>query len=152
MIEIEYLANVPYYLPVIVDWAFREWHRDEGSRKRVLIDYRARLSRDRIPMTLIAVDDGTPVGTVSLKLDELPSRPDLFPWLGSLFVVPGHRGRGIGRRLVSQAESIARDSGVGMLFLITETMGPVYEREGWHCIGEEPYRGNKSIWVYGKNL
>jgi GNAT superfamily N-acetyltransferase len=152
MIEIEYLADVPYFLPVLVDWAWREWHRQEGEHASVLADYRERISRGRFPLALVAVDDGTPVGTISIKLDELPSRPDLFPWLGSLFVVPRYRKRGIGRKLVGRAESIARDGGVPALFLITEAMGALCEREGWYYIGDEPYREGRSVSVYGKDL
>jgi GNAT superfamily N-acetyltransferase len=152
MIEIEYLVDVPYYLPVVATWVFREWCREDGSLGQVVSRYKQRLSRGRIPLTLVAVKDGASVGVISLKLDELPTRPDLFPWLGSLYVVPEHRGEGIGMLLVRRAEFIAQEQGVGMLFAFTDSLGNLCEREGWVYIGDEPYRNEKNVSIYGKNI
>jgi GNAT superfamily N-acetyltransferase len=151
MIEIEYLVDVPYYLHVVASWVFREWCREDGSVEKVLSRYKQRLSRGRIPLTLVALRDGTPVGIISLVLDELPTRPDLFPWLGSLYVVPGYRGNGIGRLLVRRAEFIAQELGVGMLFVFTDSLGDLCEKEGWVYIGDEPDGNNRNVSVFGKN-
>ncbi len=152
MIQIEYLADVPYFLPVVSSWVFREWCRQEGSLERVVSRYRQRLSRGRIPLTLVALKDGAPVGIISLKLEDLPTRPDLFPWLGSLFVLPEHRGRGIGMLLVNQAEFIARELGVATIFAYTDSLGERCEREGWVYVGDEPYHNEKNVSVYEKNI
>jgi GNAT superfamily N-acetyltransferase len=152
MIEIEYLADVPYYLPTVVSWIFREWCREDGDLEQVVLRYRQRLSRGRIPLTLVAIHEGAPVGVISLKLDDLPARPDLFPWIGSLYVVPDYRGKGIGKLLVKRAEFIAQELGAGMIFVFTDALGDLCEKEGWVYVGDAPYKDEKNVSVYGKNL
>jgi GNAT superfamily N-acetyltransferase len=152
MIEIEYLVDVPYFLPVVSSWAFRQWHQGVRSLKSIYTEYRRRLSRDSIPLTLVAVEEGTPVGTISIELDDLPSRPDLFPWIGSLYVEPKFRKRGIGRMLVDKAQGIADDMGAGSLYVMTADLQELCEKEGWFYIGDEPYRNNKDVSIYGKKL
>ena len=55
---------------------------------------------DNDAVALVAVVGGQAVGTVTLKSDDWRPREDLSPWLGGLFVLPEHRGRGIAGRLV----------------------------------------------------
>src|SRR5688572_13759565 len=40
------------------------------------------------------LDDNVPVGTASLVNSDLPSRPDLTPWLAGVLVLPAFRGQG----------------------------------------------------------
>ena len=100
MIEIEYLVDVPYYLSIVATWVFHEWCSEDGRPGQVVPDTSRGLSRGLLPLTLVAVKYGASVGVISLKLDERLTRPDLFPWLGSLYVVPEPRGVGIGMLLV----------------------------------------------------
>jgi len=58
---------------------------------------------DNDAVALVAVVSGQAVGTVTLKSDDWRPREDLSPWLGGLFVLPEHRGRGIAGRLVATA-------------------------------------------------
>jgi GNAT superfamily N-acetyltransferase len=152
MIEIEYLVDVPYFLPVVSSWAFRQWHQGTRSLKSIYTEYRGRLSRDSIPLTLVAVEEGTPVGTISIELDDLPSRPDLFPWIGSLYVVPKFRKRGIGRMLMDKVQGTADDMGAGSLYVMTSDLQELGEKEGWFYVGDEPYRNSKNVSIYGKKL
>jgi ABC-type transport system involved in cytochrome c biogenesis ATPase subunit len=41
--------------------------------------------------TFVLFDDNVPVGTASLVTNDLPSRPDLTPWLASVLVRPQFR-------------------------------------------------------------
>src|SRR5699024_1049868 len=53
------------------------------------------------PITLIALEGGKCVGTVSIYKNDLAERPNYQPWLAALYVLPGYRGKGIADRLVS---------------------------------------------------
>jgi GNAT superfamily N-acetyltransferase len=64
----------------------------------------------------VAIVDGEAVGTVTLKSDDWRPREDLSPWLGGLFVLPDHRGRGIAGRLVAALVDEARHRGIEILY------------------------------------
>jgi predicted N-acetyltransferase YhbS len=108
--EIHYLAEFPHYVPIVAFWNFREWHIGKQPFDEIIARYQARLQVNKIPTTLIAVEDTMPVGSVSLKENDLPQRPDLNPWLASLYVLADYRGRDIGRRLRGSARRTMRAS------------------------------------------
>ena len=83
MIEIVPLFGRAEFIPLVAEWNWEEW-RDllsSDSCAAFAEDLRARTRRDGIPITFIALDDGVPVGTSSLVKDDLPTRPELTPWL-----------------------------------------------------------------------
>ena len=131
MASIFYLMDYPEYLPIISFWNYREWHTGKQPFDEIMARYRQRLQKDRVPTTLIAIEDTMPVGSVSVKLDDLTERPDLNPWLASLYVLADYRGRDIGRQLLRAGEGAALSSGVGRLYLFTHTAAGLYEKEGW---------------------
>ena len=87
-----------------------------------------------------ARDAGAVVGTVSLAYPGKANarhRADLV----KLAVRHDHRGRGLGRRLLTAAEHAAADDGITLLILDTETGSPaerLYRSAGWHCHGVVP--------------
>lgn len=88
---------------------------------------------DPLPLSLFAhAEDGTPlgglIGTTSfswLKVDLMATSED-------------HRGRGIGRTLLAQAEEIARERGCKYAFTDTmEYQAPgFYQKVGYRIVGE----------------
>ncbi|MFL1464251.1 GNAT family N-acetyltransferase [Roseococcus sp. DSY-14] len=79
----------------------------------------------------VAFEGAEPVGTASLVQQDLPSRPDLAPWLAGVFVVPEARGRGHAGRLVGHVEAHAAAAGVRTLWLYTGAADGLYARLGW---------------------
>jgi GNAT superfamily N-acetyltransferase len=75
----------------------------------------------------------------------MDTRPDLSPWLAALFVIPSHRGRGIGTALIRRCEREAWSVGANRLYLHTTTAQDLYERLGWATLGEEAYEGGSVI-------
>lgn len=131
MAEIRYLMDFPHYVPIIAFWNYREWHLGKEPFDAIIARYEKRLQKDKVPLTLIALEDTMPVGSVSIKYDDLPERADLNPWLASLYVLADYRGRDIGRRLLAAGEDGALAAGVGRLYLFTHTAAGLYEKEGW---------------------
>ena len=60
--------------------------------------------------------------------------------LRSVVVDSGHRGVGLGGRLVGEAEGVARAAGVRELYLVTETAADWFPRLGYRLIDLETAR------------
>lgn len=90
---------------------------------------------------IVAMSDGLPIGCVGLK----GSGGELAE-IKRLWVAPSARGLGLGRRLMETAESAARELGMAVLRLDTNSAlaeaGQLYRRSGWTEIprfNDDPY-------------
>ena len=74
---------------------------------------------------------------IRLKKDDHPDRPDLSPWLGTLYVHSFHRKQGLAACLCRWVEDRARnDYGFRQIYLFTHNAEKFYERLGWARIGD----------------
>src|SRR5437867_10096139 len=100
--EFVYLADHLRFLPMLAEWHHGEWgyirpgDTVEERQKRL----KAECGHLQIPTTIIAIENGEALGSISLLEDDMDTHKHLSPWLASLFVVPQKRGRGIGAKLV----------------------------------------------------
>ena len=132
-LQIAYLADQADAIKTIAGWQFGEWgHLSPGdSVERRIRKLKGALNRDRIPMTLVALIGDEAVGTAGLVEYDLPHRPDLSPWMASVFVPPAHRKQGIGSALVRRVVKEAHHLGISPLFLFTWDQEPLYRSLGW---------------------
>ncbi|MGQ0556386.1 MAG: hypothetical protein ACT4PN_10660 [Nitrospiraceae bacterium] len=88
--DIRYLGDCQEAIPHIAHWLFDEWGRflPGTSIEESIARLHERLHRDQLPLTLVAMEAGAAIGTVSLILCDMETRPDLSPWLASLYVAP----------------------------------------------------------------
>jgi len=63
--------------------------------------------------------DGTPVGVAVMRVQPAIVGLAQEMYLAELYVVPGRRGQGYGRELITEAMRVARDQGSDYAFLIT---------------------------------
>ncbi len=119
--DIEYLGNHREVIPVLAGWIYDEWsYLYPGiSLQSVEDSFRERTNRTCLPLTLVAFDNKTPVGTVSLKSFEMETRTDLVTWITSLYVAESRRRQGVGSRLLRTAEDKAASLGITKLYLFT---------------------------------
>lgn len=90
---------------------------------------------------IVAMSDGLPVGCIGLK----GSGAEIAE-IKRLWVAPSARGLGLGRRLIDAAESTARELGIAVLRLDTNSAlaeaGQLYRKSGWTEIprfNDDPY-------------
>ncbi|MGE3318580.1 MAG: GNAT family N-acetyltransferase [Candidatus Berkiella sp.] len=144
-LNIAYLADYPAHLTLLAEWMFTTWgHYNPGSSiERIQSKLADHLKRDSLPITLIALDNNRPVGTCSLRIND-GIRPDLTPWLASLFVLPEYRGQGVGEKLIDAITQEARRLHFTKLYLLA--FDPIlpnwYQRLGWQGIGIDELHGN----------
>jgi GNAT superfamily N-acetyltransferase len=123
----------PGLVPLVVDWLREEfWHAGSPPRDRQIATMLAQPAQSE--ETFVLLDDNEPVGTASLVNDDLPSRPDLTPWLASVLVLPRFRGKGYSALLVRRVEEEAALSAT-RLWLYTWSAETVYAKLGWHRVG-----------------
>jgi GNAT superfamily N-acetyltransferase len=132
-IDIKYLADCPEVIPTLASWVFEQWGRQNKmeSASVPMALFSKRVNRDRIPLALVAFLDSQPVGTASLKVQEMTTHTHLLYWLGEVYVAEPFRSRGIGAELVSRATDKARDLGIETLYLHTPDKSGFYSRLGW---------------------
>lgn len=130
-LETDHLHRRPEHLATVAGWIYREfWEGRDGYAQRdleVLLSHA--VDPDRIPLSLLALEDGVPVGTVNLIEHDHSKRPELTPWLAALVVIEQYRGRGIGSALVKRLLAEAERIGVSTLYLGADQPG-FYARLG----------------------
>jgi predicted N-acetyltransferase YhbS len=128
-LRIEHLHDHPEQFPTVAHWIHREfWVGREGhSPERMEARLRTAADPDRIPLSLLALVDGVPAGTVNLVENDDEERPQLTPWLAALLVVPEHREKGVGSQLVRELVKHGRRLGVPRMYLGTD-IPAFYER------------------------
>lgn len=126
------LQSQPEHIDTLARWHHTEWsYLNPGSTLDDRIDkMQAYLSPDLIPSTFIAIENGSVLGSAALVENDMETRPDLSPWLASVYVAAQHRNRCIGSRLVRHV--MDRASGEhSALFLFTPDKVSFYQRLGW---------------------
>lgn len=133
--RVDHLADHPEWMHLIA--FMHQLEMREASERDFnwsIQQFSQRMNRDSLPMTLVAVEDTIPVGSVTLLENQLESHSNLTPWIASLFVLAQYRGCGIGSRLMREAELFASSIGYNSIYLFTHTAKSYYEAKGWNAI------------------
>lgn len=140
--RIRVLAETPH-LDAVAAWLHAAWWAADGWPLQATRDFLAAARGPAPPVTFVAEDPatGAPLGTATLDLDDLPARPDLAPWLASVWVAPEARRRGIASALVAAVEARAAALGHARLWLFTPDKATYYAARGWTAAGTESWRG-----------
>ena len=135
MKKIAYLADYPEYTHTVAEWVYNQWaDKSKKTLEAIIESFEKRRVKNKIPLTLIALADNECVGTVTIYKNDLETRKDLEPWLGSLYVSPSYRQQGIGEELTKQAIEISKGLGFCKLYLRTEEKADYYSKRGWNFI------------------
>ena len=145
--KIDYLAEHPDFIPTLSKWFLREWRDFYGDQTWEVIAeiFYERLNRNRIPLSLIAFEDGSPLGTISLLEESISTHRHLTPWLGGLYVHQDRRHQGIGKRLIEAGIDEAGKLGIEQLFIGIRKAVDYYEKLGWKIIERTNYYGEDII-------
>jgi predicted N-acetyltransferase YhbS len=130
------LTERPDMAPAVAQWLLDAFRFELSPSHDELV---AKLLAQKAPSeeTFILFADDVPVGTASLVTNDLPSRPDLTPWLASVLVRPQFRGKGYSAPLVRHVEAAAAASEFPVLWLYTWSAEPIYACLGWERVGLE---------------
>lgn len=140
--EIRPLPADPKIIEQVAGWLFREWgHLSPGaSLERGIERLSKRVGSVGIPVTLVAFEGEQPIGTASLVADDMKTRPQLTPWLASVYVHPEMRSRGVGSALCKAIIVELNRLGLERAYLFTPTKETFYQRLGWQTLEKDTYR------------
>lgn len=141
-LKIVHLFERSEHLTTVASWIHNEWWTEKPGHpvETMVTRLREASNPKAIPLSLIALDGETPVGTVNLVESDNDERPDLTPWLAALLVLPEYRDRGFGKALVQELAIQAKGLGVSRMFLGTD-IPEYYARLGANMVdvGDEAY-------------
>jgi len=155
-ITYHYLKEFPEQIDPLARAIYTEWHsmyeRQGLSVNEVIEKVRERAVDSAIPLTMIALDGNTLLGSITIKEHDFADHPELSPWLAGVFTLPEHRNKGIGKGLIAFAETVAKEKfNVSELFLYTGSASKLYEKIGYKTF-ETVDRGDKVLTLMKKTL
>lgn len=152
-LRISHLADHPDAVPVLKQWfeiAWADYYGPAGPGNAAQ-DLLAYSSREKLPVGLVAFYAGQLCGIAALKPDSISTHTHLSPWAAAGFVVPGFRRRGIGAKLVSALEDVARALGYSTIYCGTSTAIDLLKRQEWQFMERVRYHG-EDVSIYQKAL
>lgn len=133
---IDTLSNHPEQLKVVATMIHTEFvQKKKGATRyeqiKAFLDKKPSVP---YPVTFVALDDATCIGTVSLFENDLNERPAYTPWLASLFVEKVYRNQGIAQQLINQLIVYAKSRQITTIYLKTENASAYYKKLGWTLV------------------
>ncbi len=85
-----FLANLTRAVPTVADWYYREWGASNPDLSPAIIaaNLEKSLNTDKLPLVLLAMDQGDLLGVVELKYREMAMYPEKEQWLGGMYIRP----------------------------------------------------------------
>ena len=143
--RIAHLIEPPFVIPVLTQWFMDEWTTwyGPGGSGNAKQDLEECSRRDALPICLIALsENGTVLGTGTLKSKSTGSKRSDGPWMSALLVSKNYRGKGIGTALIEAIEKEAQRLGFSSVYCSTNTAENTLQRRGWEADGTaETLRG-----------
>lgn len=151
--KIDYLKNHPVIALRLAELCGTEWqHLYTGwNREVALREFESQRADGTLPLSLVAIEQDELLGMVSIIFDDLPGYERLNPWLASLLVVPEHRGKRIGSRLVHEAERLLARNNITKAYLFTESARSFFDKLGWLALQSATCNGI-SVSILKKNF
>lgn len=149
MLIITDLRQAPARLAKLADWHHAQWSylypgQTLAERTKTM---RLHLCDKLIPSTYLAIDHDL-VGSASMIENDMETRPELTPWLASVYVDKPYRNQGIGRALVKHVIDVAANNSIKRLYLFTPDMQSFYQDIGWQFYDRENYHGEEVTIMY----
>jgi len=148
-IQFKLLKNCTETIPTLVEWIYEEWKPYDASltKEKLLKGFNARLNVDKIPLAVVALKNGVPIGTISLKTQgepEFKSFPEDAAWLGSLEVIKNERKQGLGEALLKIATVLADRLGYESIYVYTSNPAniPWFLKRGAYQLEMRPFRNH----------
>jgi predicted N-acetyltransferase YhbS len=132
------LRERPGDIPTLAGWLKAAFSRNRPHVTPEVIEGRLRAAPEpgaALPRAWVAVVDDAPIGCCRFIAADHADRPDLTPWLASVYVDPAWRRRGVASALVQTVQTASQAAGYPALHLFTPDQARLYARLGFTPIG-----------------
>lgn len=135
------LKEEPEHIPTLAAWHHQEWASlNPGQSLQQRIDkMQCYLGDALIPSTFIAKDNDHLIGSAAIVEHDMDNKPELSPWLASVFIDPIYRRKGVGTSLILHVMNKAKEAGIKTLYLFTSNEEAFYKKLAWSTISNELY-------------
>lgn len=138
---------------MVIEWWRTVWANEMGPDiKLAENELTSSLSKTELPIHIVAIADGLPVGTAALKQQELEEVfPDYHYWLGSVFVQDSARNGHIASAMSLHIVELAQRMGLPHLYLQTINLnGGLYSKLAWQAVAQFSHLGERSLLMQRK--
>jgi GNAT superfamily N-acetyltransferase len=138
------LKDGPSHISTLARWHHDEWRylNPRKTLEECEAGLRRSLGATFVPSTFVALEGDVLVGSASIIVSDMDTRPELSPWLASVYIKPDFRRQGIGSTLVTAVVGRAAAEEIDKLYLFTPDQRAFYQRLGWRLMEEVVYRGH----------
>ena len=141
-LKTHFLKEKSEFFSEVTEIIFDQWgHKIPGNRiedtGEKLEEF---LNDDRIPFNVICLQEKKLIAFYNVMLTDPPTKTDLSPWFGSLYVKPCSRNMGIGSMLVQHAVDTVKSLKIKNFYLCTPNKQRMYGRLGWFPIDKVEFR------------
>ncbi|MCC7437925.1 MAG: GNAT family N-acetyltransferase [Armatimonadetes bacterium] len=152
-LQIAPLASHPEVLLELRQWFESEWpeYYGEDGPGNAEADLAAFSGTGRLPVGIVAFQEGELCGVAVLKSESIASHRHLSPWAAAGLVKGAKRGKGIGAELLHALEQEARRLGFNSIYCATATSESLLQRGGWELLERIEHQGEQ-LGVYQKQL
>jgi GNAT superfamily N-acetyltransferase len=144
MLSTRLLPQVPSLKAAVSAWLLSEWPGwyGQGGPGDLEGDVHSfAKSESELPVGFVVFSGGEPIGFGALKQESIASHKHLSPWASAGYVLPAHRGRGVGAYLLQSIVAHARSMGYPHVYCGTSTARSLLQRAGWHQIERVVHAG-----------
>lgn len=109
------------------------WGKEEGLTKEAMSDLiETRCGEKEIPIIYIAKHNDEVVGTISLIINDMDFKQDIYPLIVSFFIKEEYRNKGIARQLINRLIKQCKGK-FNQIYLATD-LESFYEKFGFEYI------------------
>ena len=153
-VVVEPFARHRAHMPLVAQWFTEEWPQwyGPGGPGNVAADVQAfAASETALPFGMLLFEGPRPIGAAALKAESIPSHTHLGPWAAAGYVLPSHRGRGLGGLLLHALVAKSRTLGFESIYCGTSTAQTLLARAGWEVLEVIAHAGQPLTIFRSKN-
>lgn len=116
----------------MTQWMYEWWGQKQNNSYECIKSYMIHsIHKDQFPYTFGLYLDDLLIGMYQFRLEDLFTRPDLYPWLANVYISPQYRHQGYGHILMNSIKiNMQTYLSSSTLYLYT-THCHLYEKYGW---------------------